>query len=136
VPQKVNRAGHAVPYPGSANAAGDIEGLRFGLECLRVALLDDDPVSHTELLGATAGGGDKHLTDVDTHTAGAEVLRPAAEHLALSAGQVEHAGALLDASPFTDLHQLGVGEGVKDSMVDLGDFVKRKRHVTNRPTEH
>ena len=57
----------------------------------------------------------------------------AAEHLALAAGQIEHAGALLDTSHFTDLHQLGVGEGVKDSMVDLGDFVQRQRHVANRP---
>jgi hypothetical protein len=31
---------------------------------------------------------------------------------------------------------LFVGERVKDSMVGLGDFVKRKGHVTNRPTEH
>jgi len=29
-----------------------------------------------------------------------------------------------------------VGERVKDSMVSLGDFVKRTGHVTNRPTEH
>ena len=128
-PQQRHRPGQPVADPRRADAAGDVERARLGLVRARVALDERHPVRHAQRLRPRAAPRQEHVRQVDADPAAPEPLRPAAEHLALAAGEVQDPRPGPDPGDLAQEAELLVRERVEDPLVGLGDLVVAERHA-------
>ena len=126
--QERDRARQAAADPGRPDAGRDVEPARLRLVGPGVTLDERQPVGDAELRGPRDRRAEEHRAEVDADAARPEPLGPAAEELALPAGEVEHARPRGDARDLAEQPQLLLGERVEDPVVGLGDLVVAQRH--------
>ncbi len=86
-------------------------------------MLEADTVLHAEFHGALPRGGQEDFADIDAQPADAEPIRPAAEQLALAAGEVEDLLSRRQPADFAEQHQLQFGERIQDAVLGFGELV-------------
>jgi hypothetical protein len=122
-PHQADGAGQPAADPGRPDAGDRVERRLVHTERAGVSPLEPDPVGDPQVSGPVPRGGHEDLADVHPQALDPVPLGPGAEHLALTAGQVEQAHIPPPPAQLAQQFQLLVGERVEDPVAGLSYLV-------------